>query len=113
MFNLDEFVVIENFRKNVSMGLIYICFCCIQIWFRDGVRKVNVLLMLEFIKNCLLGIKSNEDIEWVCCMCQKYLNLRKIFLLLVKNGCKFFEILLELKLIEMEERLISLRILFM
>lgn len=60
-----------------------------------------------------MGIKSNEDIEWVCCTCQKYLNLRKIPPLSVKNGCKFPDIPPELKLTEMEERLISPRIPFM
>lgn len=111
--NSDEFVAIENFRKNASMGPTYLCSCCTQTWFRDGVRKANVLPMSEFTKNCLLGIKSNEDIEWVCCTCQKYLNLRKIPPLSVKKGCKFPEIPPELKLTEMEERLISPRIPFM
>lgn len=60
-----------------------------------------------------MGIKSNEDIEWVCCTCQKYLNLRKIPPLSVKNGCKFPEIPPELKLTEMEECLISPSIPFM
>lgn len=111
--NSDEFVAIENFGKNASMGPTYKCSCCTQTWFRDGVRKANALPMSEFTKNCLLGIKSNEDIEWVCCTCQKYLNLRKIPPLSVKNGCKFPEIPPELKLTEMEERLISPRIPFM
>lgn len=69
--------------------------------------------MSEFTKNCLLGIKSREDIECVCCTCQKYVKQRKIPPLSVINGCKFPEIPLELNLTEMEERLISPRIPFM
>lgn len=40
--NSDEFVAIENFKKNASLGPSYICSCCTQTWCKKSKCFANV-----------------------------------------------------------------------
>ena len=35
----DAEKVVQKFKNSVSMGPVYVCSCCYQTWFKDGVRE--------------------------------------------------------------------------
>ena len=109
----DTTKAIEGFKRLVSSGPLFICTCCTQTWFKDGVKRADTFPKSELVKKCFLGLLSVNEIEWVCHTCQRHLRLGKIPPFAVVNGFKFPEIPPELELTEMEERLISPRIPFM
>lgn len=106
--------VVQNFQKKVCHGPCYICSCCTQTWFRENVHKATSLIgSSDLLQNCLLGIKSVENTEWVCNTCYRNLKSQKIPSCSVFNGMGFPEKPPELDITELEERLISPRIPFM
>lgn len=104
---------IKHFKDIASSGPSYICSCCTQTWFKDGVRKADSLVSFATASKCLLGVKSAEDVEWVCHTCHKYIKMGKTPAFSVINGFRFPRKPPELDITEMEERLISPRIPFM
>jgi hypothetical protein len=59
--------LIHKFHKSVSTGPLYICSCCDQLWYKHSVCPA------ERLKLCnpnstkhLQGIKSVDNIEWLC-----------------------------------------------
>lgn len=108
-----EEIAVMNFKQLVKEGPLFVCSCCTQTWFRDGVSKAQFLYTLDIAHKCLQGIKSAKDTEWICHTCKKYLKLGKIPALAVVNGLEFPPKPPELNITEMEERLISPRIPFM
>ena len=67
--------IIDNFKKSVSSGPYYVCSCCHQTWFRHSVVKTERLRAFDhhIIKECLTGVTSVNQSEWVCSTCNSYL----------------------------------------
>lgn len=72
--NKEVNTAIVNFKNIVANGPSYICSCCTQTWFREGVLKTESLQSSLFAKSYLLNLKSAENSEWVCLTCYRYLK---------------------------------------
>lgn len=109
---------IQNFRKNISNGPVYVCTCCDQLWYKSSVTKCNPTLyescLKDILNSCLTGVKSIDDTEWICSTCHSNLKSGKMPSCAKANKTNFPEIHETLKsLTLLEERLISPRIPFM
>ena len=111
--NIEE--IVTNFHKTVSSGPVYVCSSCSQTWFREGVSQASsVKCKNDLKKKCLTGLRSFNNIEWLCRTCKKYLDGGKIPQCSVGNDMTFPQIPQELQnLTQLKERLISPRIPFM
>lgn len=107
--------VIHRFNLAVHDGPLYICTSCSQTWFKEGVVRFNSVKMSTRLKDkCIQGIKSVQNVEWLCLTCKKHLISGKIPECSVGNDMKFPTIPNELVgLSQLEQRLISPRIPFM
>lgn len=108
--------IVNKFLEKVCYGPSYICSCCTQTWFKENVQRAETLhlpMRSNFAQSCLLGLKSVDDIEWVCKTCYKHIKSGKVPACSVYNGMGFPEKPPELSITELEERLISPRIPFM
>lgn len=106
-------IVITRFKDMVSTGPVYICSCCTQTWFRQNVQKADTLHTLPLGQQCLQGLVSEGNIEWVCSTCCRSIKNGKVPSCAAINGFRFPEKPTELNITEMEERLITPRIPFM
>lgn len=106
-------IVITRFKDMVSTGPVYICSCCTQTWFRQNVQKADTLHTLPLGQQCLQGLISEGNIEWVCSTCCRSIKNGKVPSCAAINGFRFPEKPTELNITEMEERLITPRIPFM
>ena len=109
---------IEMFHKNISVGPEYICTCCEQLWYKSSVTKCNPDLYKsctrEILNLCLTGLKTTDNIEWICSTCHSNLKAGKLPTCAKANKMTFPEKPDVLKdLTALEERLISPRIPFM
>ena len=110
---------ITLFHKNINVGPEYICTCCEQLWYKSSVTKCDPDLYKscsrEILNLCVTtGIKSIDDIEWICCTCHSNLKSGKLPSCAKANKMTFPEKPDVLKnLTPLEERLISPRIPFM
>lgn len=77
---------VANFKASVSDGPSYVCSCCTQTWFREGVVKSDSVCQSEFVRKFLLGIKSVGDIECICFTCSRNLKSKKFHLVLSRMG---------------------------
>ena len=105
---------IKHFHVSIAAGPVYVCTCCHQTWFREGVsflRKTSMLLRDKNIYCTNITSVANE--EWICHTCLSSLKDGKIQTLYVENGTKLPEKPQELMLHQLEERLLALRIPFM
>ena len=74
----------------VSRGLLYICFCCDQLWYKHSVVKAERLRVSNpNAGKYLLSKKSVNDIEWICQSCDKNLKKNKIPPCAAMNGMTF------------------------
>ena len=106
--------VIELFHKNISVGPEYICTCCGQLWYRSSVTECYASLYQSCSKECLTGLKSIDNTEWICGTCHSNLKAGKLSSCAKANKMNFPEQPDVLKdLTPLEERLISPRIPFM
>lgn len=46
---------IANFKASVSDGPLYVCSCCTQTWFREGVVKSDSVCQSEFVRKFFAG----------------------------------------------------------
>ena len=108
---------IESFHKNIKCGPEYICTCCDQLWYRSSVTKCNLNLYeidpINIVKLCLTGVKSINDIEWICSTCHSNLKEGKLPSCAKANKMTFPDKPEVLNLTILEERLVSPRIPFM
>lgn len=109
----DANVLKMSFHQKVSKGPMFVCSCCTQTWFRDGVLKAEQLRKPNLGSTCLTGFKTVNDTEWICHTCHINLKAGKIPSFAVVNGMGFPEKPPDLNITELEERLISPRIPFM
>lgn len=70
--------VIHRFNLAVHDGPLYICTSCSQTWFKEGVVRFNSVKMSTRLKDkCIQGIKSVQNVEWLCLTCKNTLFLGK------------------------------------
>ncbi|CAB4005683.1 ATP-dependent DNA helicase PIF1 [Paramuricea clavata] len=105
--------LIHKFHKSVSTGPLYICLCCDQLWYKHSVCPAERLrLSNPNSTKHLQGIKSVNDIEWLCLTCDKHLKKNKVPPSAISNGLKFPEKPHFFDLNELECRLIAPRLAF-
>ena len=81
---------IRKFHTAVSIGPLYICSCCDQLWYKHSVTAANKLRMSNpDIVKYLLSKTSVDDVEWICQSCLSYLKKDKIPPYAAKNGMSF------------------------
>ncbi|XP_061196745.1 uncharacterized protein LOC133205019 [Saccostrea echinata] len=102
-----------KFKKIISIGPVYVCSCCTQTWFREGVQKAESLYVSALAQQCLLGLRCEQGVEWLCHTCYRSIKMGKIPSCAIYNGFGFPSKPPDLEVTEMEERLISPRIPFM
>lgn len=108
-FQESEFsdTVITRFKDMVFTGPVFICSCCTQTWLRQNVQKADTLHTLPLRQQCLQGLKSEGNIEWVCSTCYMSIKNGNVPSCAAINGFRFPEKPPELNITEMEERLIT------
>ena len=104
---------IEKFQHANKTGPIYICCCCNQLFFKEGVVKNSFTIGNSKVVDTCLSVSLTNDNSWLCITCNGSLRKDKIPKLSLKNGMGFPHKPQELELHKLEERLISLRIPFM
>ncbi|XP_078383037.1 uncharacterized protein LOC144665645 [Oculina patagonica] len=108
---------IETFHKNIKCGPEYICTCCDQLWYRSSVIKCNPnvykVCSQNILKVSLTGVKSLNNIEWICSTCNSNLKEGKLPSCAKANKMTFPNKPKVLNLTVLEERLVSPRIPFM
>jgi hypothetical protein len=105
--------LIHKFHKSVSTGPLYICSCCDQLWYKHSVCPAERLrLSNPNSAKYLQGIKSVDNIEWLCLTCDKHLKKDKVPPSAISNGLKFPEKPDFFDLNELECRLIAPRLAF-
>ena len=109
---------IQQFHKNIAVGPEYICTSCDQLWYKSSVTECNTSLYKscskEILDLCLTGLKSIDNLEWICGTCHSNLKLGKFPMCAKANKMTFPEKPNVLKnLTQLEERLVSPRIPFM
>ena len=97
--NMTE--LLKIFNESIAEGLVYVCTCCQQIWFKHSVLNVDEIILKT----------DNERTTFSTCRTQ-YLSV-SIPKLSIENKMGFPELPPQLKLYSMEERLIVPRIVFM
>ena len=111
--NLQQSV--EIFHDKISKGCIYVCSTCQQTQFEDNVVPVNNLWTahMDLLKECLLGYKSVNQIEYICQPCKMAIYKGCVPKLSLKNESGFPEQPIELQLYHLEEVIIAPVIPFM
>lgn len=111
----DPNTIRNSFHDSIKDGPLYICSSCTQTFFKHSVQRVDRTKFKhrDVLLACLTGYKSVDDKEWVCRTCVGALASGKIPACSVANGLKFPEIPDELKLTQLEERLVAPRLTFM
>jgi hypothetical protein len=105
--------LIHKFHKSVSTGPLYICSCCDQLWYKHSVCPAERLrLSNPNSTKHLQGIKSVDNIEWLCLTCNKHLKKGKVPPSAISNGLKFPAKPDFFDLNELECRLIAPRLAF-
>ena len=123
---------VSNFRRSVRYGPIFPCCSCEQMMFENGVVKLNDELWKSIESKCesrepgLLSkvfedkLRSNtyevsvsaDSSYFICFTCKKHLKNGKMPPMAAANGLKVLPIPKEIELTELENNLISRRILF-
>ena len=81
---------INRFHEIVNQGLLYVCTCCDQLWYKHSVRCTNKLRQSKpGIVKYLLNKTSVGNKEWVCQTCSRYLMKNKVPPCSVANGMAF------------------------
>ncbi|CAB4003438.1 ATP-dependent DNA helicase PIF1 [Paramuricea clavata] len=105
--------LIHKFHKSVSTGPLYICSCCDQLSYKPSVCPAERLrLSNPNSTKHLQGIKSVDNIEWLCLTCDKHLKKGKVPPSAITNGMKFPTKPDFFDLNELECRLIAPRLAF-
>lgn len=95
---------LKVFIKRWHEGPVYQCSCCTQTWFKESVRNASNLHNPLFANKCLTGLKSVDDIEWVCNTFYNSIKAYKVPAIAVVNGMGFPPKPPELFITELEER---------
>lgn len=105
--------LISKFHRIVSIGPVYLCSCCDQLWYKHSVHSAAKLRERNpNIVKYLLNKKSVNNIEWVCRSCSTYLSKSKVPPCAIVNGMKFPPKPAFFDLNELECRLLAPRLAF-
>ena len=104
---------IKQFHSSIAVGLLFVCTCCHQKWFRKGVCMLKNINLPTSSRLYCTKFTSVNDEEWICHTCMGAISDGKVPKLSVANGMKWSDKPPELDLHQLEERLIALRIPFM
>ena len=104
---------IKQFHSSIAVGPLFVCTCCHQTWFRKGVCMLKNINLPTSSRLYCTKFTSVNDEEWICHTCVGAIRDGKVPKLSVANGMKWPDKPPQLDLLELEERLISLRIPFM
>ncbi|XP_078383840.1 uncharacterized protein LOC144666317 [Oculina patagonica] len=109
--------MINLFHNNIKRGPEYICTCCDQLWYKSSVVKCNAnkykACPQDVVDSCVTGLRSVDDIEWICSTCDTNLKKGKLPSCSKANKMSFPKKPELLSLTPLEERLVSPRIPFM
>ena len=112
--NLKE--CIDNFINITSQGPIYVCTCCNQLSFKkscDIVSQTSTIQLNKTFKKCTTNTISVDNKEYICSTCKYSILQNKIPRLSIANKLSFPKKPPQLDLHHTEEKLISLRNVFM
>ena len=74
--------MINEFHNNIKCGPEYICTCCDQLWYKCSVVKCNSnkykTCSQDVVNSCVTGVRSVDDIEWICRTCDSNLKQGKL-----------------------------------
>ena len=105
--------LIAKFHAVASQGLLYICTCCDQLWYKHSVIPATALKQNNpSVQKKLLNKTSVNNIEWLCKTCNKHLKNNKVPPCAAINGMKFPVKPSFFYLNELECRLLAPRIAF-
>ena len=72
-------LTISKFHEIIAQGLLYICTCCDQLWYKHSVLNAKKLTESSpDIRQYLRNKTSVDDVEWVCKTCHSHLTKNKI-----------------------------------
>ena len=103
------------FQSKIKEGPNYICSCCTQLFFKHSFSTCKSIMKTSssLVNICLTKKVSVDNEEWICNTCKNALKQGKIPACSVANKMTFPKIPEELKITQMEERLIAPRLAFM
>ena len=105
--------LIAKFHNVVSQGPLYICTCCVQLWYKHSVIAAAALKKNNpSVQNKLLNKTSVNNVEWLCRTCNNHLKNNKVPPCAAINGMKFPVKPSFFDLNELECRLVAPRIAF-
>ena len=109
--------LLQIFNESTSLGPIFVCTCCQQIWFRHSVYDIQKIHFKsseekQIFQKCRTHYVSVNKKEWICTTCRLAIKEIRIPKLSVFNKMGFPDIPSELEIFPMEERLIALQIAF-
>jgi hypothetical protein len=106
--------LIPLFVKSIKAGPNYVCSCCTQTFFGHCMKAVNRCREAnKYLNKFLTKYKSVDNIEWICRGCFTSAKAGKTPKFWIENGLQFPNIPFELRLSNLEERLVSPRLPFM
>ena len=80
----------QNFHLSVSVGPLYICTCCDQLWYKHSVCPAErIRLTCPDTVKYLRNVRSVDNIEWVCNTCCNHLRKKQVLPCAAANGMKF------------------------
>ena len=106
-----------KFNKNTAQGPIYVCTVCLQMWFHTSVYCISTIRWKtdnakKIFQECTQEYTSVRGKQWICNTCKTSLQRGFWPKLSVVNGLGFPPQPEELKLLGMEEHVVSPRMLF-
>ena len=106
-----------KFNKNTAQGPIYVCTVCLQMWFHTSVYCISTIRWKtdnakKNFQECTQEYTSVRGKQWICNTCKTSLQRGFWPKLSVVNGLGFPPQPEELKLLGMEEHVVSPRMLF-
>jgi len=104
---------ISKFHELTAQGPLYICTCCHQLWYKNGVLSAkNLRQSNSNMSKFLCNKRSVDNVEWLCKTCHRHLISNKIPPCAVVNGMVFPQKPDFFDLNELECRLLAPRIAF-
>lgn len=110
-------LLIEEYEESIITGPKYVCVCCGLLEFQDSVEiffENNTITELDEKVFCLKTKYFDNDYNWICKVCTKQIQDKKIPKIALSNSLDFPIIDENIKnLTELEERLCSPRVAFL
>ena len=108
--------LIKQFHSAVECGPMYVCSSCDQLFYKHSVKSASGLYVLTAprVHTTLLGTISENNTEWVCHTCYRYLKRNRLPPMAIANNLEFTPVPQGLpELTSHEWRVLSPRLAFM